>query len=185
METEMVKLPPYEYPLREPTRGHDAGLVERAKHFAHNLSINERGISDGTPAFIDELATALEAKDAEIATLHQACNVHEKTIGKLNTAWDEAQAEIERLKKAYPFKAWAKQKEEAQAEIERLRKPIMAYGSGGYAGTLEAENERLREALQKIEELTSPHIGPNQDATTAFMLARAALKAGRAGRRKP
>jgi hypothetical protein len=44
--------------------------------------------------------------------------------------------------------------------------------------TLKAENARLMEALEKIEELTSPHIGPNQDATTAFMLARAALKGG-------
>jgi hypothetical protein len=63
----------------------DAGLVERAKHFAHNLSINERGISDGTPAFIDELAAALEAKDAEIERLREALEkiADEKIIGTL------------------------------------------------------------------------------------------------------
>jgi hypothetical protein len=39
----------------------------------------------------------------------------------LRAALEAKDAEIERLKKAYPFHAWSKQKEEAQAEIARLR----------------------------------------------------------------
>jgi hypothetical protein len=46
-------------------------------------------------------------------------------VGDLLVAALEAKdVEIERLKKAYPFHAWSKQKEEAQAEIERLRAEI-------------------------------------------------------------
>jgi hypothetical protein len=42
----------------------------------------------------------------------------------LGSILDAKDAEIERLKKAFPFQAWRKQKAEAQAEIERLREAL-------------------------------------------------------------
>jgi hypothetical protein len=48
---------------------------------------------------------------------HGNRSIREEAAGAL----EAKDAEIERLKKAYPFHAWSKQKEEAQAEIARLR----------------------------------------------------------------
>jgi hypothetical protein len=82
-------------------------------------------------AMINELATmcnelkaTIEAKDAEIERLEDKAENLDLAAAAFKMLHDKAQAEIERLKKAYPFKAWAKQKEEAQAEIERLRETL-------------------------------------------------------------
>jgi hypothetical protein len=113
------------------------GLVERV----YDLVATEKDM-----ALCNEIAAALEAKDAEarywkglMSTDEDSCHT------QLHIAWtalEAKDAEIERLRKAYPFHAWAKQKAEAQAEIERLRKLLKGcWDSDTLPRTLEMDIE--------------------------------------------
>jgi hypothetical protein len=75
----------------------------------------EADIRNASPdaGLVEELE-ALEADGPPFNTIY----------GRAAAALEAKDAEIERLKKAYPFHAWSKLKEEAQAEIERLRETL-------------------------------------------------------------
>jgi hypothetical protein len=97
-------------------KSEDAGLVDRLRKEASDTYDEV----SAPKCLWSEAADALEAKDAEIVDLADRERRWKSAAEYTGQEIVKAQAEIERLKKAYPFHAWAKQKAEANAEIERL-----------------------------------------------------------------